>query len=183
MSSFFSFRSRIQLHQIRLAKWLGVTQSHMNMAEAQKRKLPAEAETFFIHFNQLLESIKNPASPWPGLPESTITFPKKTEEFKRKRQTCERDIQGLRKQEMKIVQQIEYQETALAFGKMALESAIILENPKLKDILEQWFEEVRLDYATEGPRALKGIRFQLEQKQRELDFLAAALENYASGPY
>ena len=107
MSSFFSFRSRIQLHQIRLAKWLGVTQSHMNMAEAQKRKLPTEAETLFIHFNQLLESIKNPASPWPGLPESTITFPKITEDFKRKHQTCERDIQGLRKQEMKIVQQID----------------------------------------------------------------------------
>jgi hypothetical protein len=58
-----------------------------------------------------------------------------------------------------------------------------LENPKLKDILEQWFEKVRLDYATEGPRALKSIRFHLGQKQSELDFLTEALKDYASGPY
>jgi hypothetical protein len=58
-----------------------------------------------------------------------------------------------------------------------------LENLRLKELLEIWFEEVRLDYAEEGPRALKGIRFQLEQKQRELDFLSGALVDYASGPY
>jgi hypothetical protein len=64
-----------------------------------------------------------------------------------------------------------------------LETDIVLENPRLKELLEIWFEEVRLDYAGEGPRALKGIRFQLEQKQRELDFLAGALLDYESGPY
>ena len=183
MSSFFSFRSKIQLSQIRLAKWLGVSQSHMNMAEAQKRKLPTEAEILFIQFNQLLESIKKPDSPWPGLPDSIITFPKKTGDMKRKQQACERDIQQLRKREMEIVQQIEHQETALAFGKQVLETDIVLENPRLKELLGQWFEEVRLYYAEEGPRALKGIRFQLGQKQRELDFLAGALLDYASGPY
>jgi hypothetical protein len=183
MSSFFSFRSKIQLSQIRLAKWLGVSQSHMNMAEAQTRKLPSEAEILFIQFDQLLESIKNPDSPWQGLPDGIITFPKKMEDFKRKQQTCERDIQQLRKREMEIVQQIEHQETALAFGKRALESGFVLENPLLKELFGQWFEEVRLDYAGEGPRALKGIRFQLAQKQRELDFLAGALVDYASGPY
>ena len=183
MSSFFSFRSKIQLSQIRLAKWLGVSQSHMNMAEAQKRKLPTEADILFIQFNQLLESIKKPDSPWPGLPDSTITFPKKTGDMKRKQQACERDIQQLRKREMEIVQQIEHQETALAFGKRVLETDIVLENPRLKELLGRWFEEVRLDYAEEGPRALKGIRFQLGQKQRELDFLAEALLDYASGPY
>ena len=183
MSSFFSFRSKIQLSQIRLAKWLGVSQSHMNMAEAQKRKLPTEADILFIQFNQLLESIKKPDSPWPGLPDSTITFPKKTGDMKRKQQACERDIQQLRKREMEIVQQIEHQETALAFGKRVLETDIVLENPRLKELLGLWFEEVRLDYAEEGPRALKGIRFQLGQKQRELDFLAEALLDYASGPY
>jgi hypothetical protein len=40
-----------------------------------------------------------------------------------------------------------------------------------------------LDYAGEGPMALKGVRFQLEQKQRELVFLSGALVDYASGPY
>ena len=103
--------------------------------------------------------------------------------MKRKQQACERDIQQLRKREMEIVQQIEHQETALAFGKRVLETDIVLENPRLKELLGLWFEEVRLDYAEEGPRALKGIRFQLGQKQRELDFLAEALLDYASGPY
>ena len=183
MSSYSSFRTKIHIGQSRLAKWLGVSQSLVNLAEAQKRKLPSEAEILFIQFNQLLESIKNPDSPWPGLSDSTITFPKKTEDFKRKQQACERDIQQLRKREMEIVQQIEHQETALAFGKRVLETDIVLENPRLKELLEIWFEEVRLDYAGEGPRALKGIRFQLEQKQRELDFLSGALVDYASGPY
>jgi len=183
MSSFFSFRSRIQLSQIRLAKWLGVSQSHMNMAEAQTRKLPSKADILFSQFYQLLESITKPDSPWPGLPDSIITFPKKNEDLKRKQQTCERDIQQLRKLELEIIQRIEHQETALAFGKRVLESDIVLENPRLKELLEIWFEEVRLDYAGEGPKALKGIRFQLEQKQRELDFLARALVDYASGPY
>jgi hypothetical protein len=101
----------------------------------------------------------------------------------RQQQACEKDIKQLRKRELEIVQQIEHQETALAFGKRVLETDIVLENPRLKELLEIWFEEVRLDYAGEGPRALKGIRFQLEQKQRELDFLAGALLDYASGPY
>jgi hypothetical protein len=183
MSSYSSFRTKIHIGQSRLAKWLGVSQSLVNLAEAQKRKLPTKAEILFIQFNQLLDSIKNPDSPWPGLSESTITFPKKTEDFKRKQQTCERDIQQLRKLEMEIVQRIEHQETALAFGKRVLETDIVLENPRLKELLGQWFEEVRLDYAEEGPRALKGIRFQLGQKQRELDFLAEALLDYAPGPY
>jgi len=183
MSSFSSFRTKIHIGQSRLAKWLGVSQTLVNLAEAQKRKLPSEAEILFSQFNQLLESIKNGDSPWPGLPDSTITFPQKNEDFKRKQQTCERDIQQLRKLEKEIVQKIEYQETALAFGKQVLESDIVLENPRLKELLEIWFEEVRLDYAEEGPRALKGIRFQLGQKQRELDFLAEALLDYAPGPY
>jgi hypothetical protein len=152
MSSYSSFRTKIQIGQSRLAKWLGVSQSLVNLAEAQKRKLPSEAEILFIRFNQLLE-------------------------------TCERDIQQLRKLEMEILQRIEHQETALAFGKQVLETDLVLENPRLKELLELWFEEVRLDYAEEGPRALKGIRFQLEQKKRELDFLAEALVNYAPGPY
>jgi hypothetical protein len=183
MSSYSSFRTKIHIGQSRLAKWLGVSQSLVNLAEAQKRKLPTEADILFSQFNQLLESIKKPDSPWPGLSDSTITFPQKTGDLKRKQQTCERDIQQLRKREMEIVQQIEHQETALAFGKRVLETDIVLENPRLKELLGQWFEEVRLDYAEEGPRALKGIRFQLGQKQRELDFLAEALLDYAPGPY
>jgi len=183
MNSFFSFRSSIQLSQIRMAKWLGVSQSLMNMAEAQTRKLPGEAETLFIQCNQLLGSLKNPARPWPGIPDSTITFPKKTEDFERKRQTCERDILQLRKRELELIQEIEHQETALSFGKLALESAFVLENPRLLDMIDQWFEYVRLNYAADGPRALKDIRFQLGQKQRELDFLNEAMVDYAPGPY
>jgi hypothetical protein len=84
---------------------------------------------------------------------------------------------------VELVKEIEHQETALAFGKLALESAFVLENPRLKDAMEQWFEVVRLNYATEGPRALKAVRFQLEQRQRELAFLNEALVDYAPGMY
>ena len=183
MNYYQSFRAKIQLSQSLLARWLKVSQSLINFAENGKRKLPSSADAQFFKMFQLLDVLPEPVPTWSGMHGSVISQPEKIEALGHKLQVCERDLQSLRTQKLQVESDTQKQERALAFGKTALEADFVTHDPRLKDAVERWFDDVRLKYALAGPRAIKQLHFQLEQKEREQKFLENTILDYAPGPY
>jgi len=183
MNDYQQFRTTMQLGQADLARWLQVSQSLINYAENGKRKLPSKAEARFLSLQQVLEALPAQPVPWAGVEGSLLTQPEKIEALQHKSQVCQRDMLAIRKRIAVLARDIEKQERAMHFAKMALESEWVMQDPALQTALEIWFERLRLKYAEEGRRALKHLEFQLEQTEREFQFLQNAVLDYAPGPY
>lgn len=183
MNEYQQFRTAIQLGQAELARWLQVSQALINYAENGKRKLPSKAEARFMALQQVLEALPTPPLPWEGETGSLLSQPEKVEAWQHKAEVCRQTLVLLSNRIALLARDIEKQERALHFAKQALEMEWVQQDPRLQTALENWYERLRLKYAEAGRRALAYLQFQLEQKEREYQFLQQAVADYAPGPY